>query len=306
MSVINTSPEIAVLPPAQSVEQAPSRAVDYYELTKPRMNFLVLVTTMVGFFMAVTHHWDWLRLPATLAGTALAAASAATLNQWIERDYDRLMPRTRNRPFASGRLSSAEVFGFGIVLGVLGVVCLLTLVNATTAVLGLTTILSYLLVYTPLKRVTTLNTVVGAIPGAIPPMMGWTAVTGRISVEAAALFCVLFLWQMPHFLAIAILYKRDYAAGGFKMLPVVDEDLTITGRQMILYAAALIPVSLVPTLLGMTGTAYFVVAVMLGLGYLSFSLTAASTRERLDARKLFFFSIIYLPVLLAAMMMNKR
>jgi protoheme IX farnesyltransferase len=287
--------------------RAPSKANDFYELTKPRLNFLVLVTTMVGYFMAVRMRGDWSHLVATLLGTALTAAGASVLNQVIERDHDKLMPRTRLRPLPDGRISPREGIIYGCVLGIGGVVYLALGVNYLTAALGAFTLLSYLFVYTPAKRWTTLNTVIGAIPGAIPPVMGWTAVTDRFGPEAAVLFCILFFWQMPHFLAIAILYRRDYAAGGFKMLPVVDEGLHVTGRQIVLYNAALIPITLMPSFpLHMAGMYYFASALVLGLGFLSFGLICAATRERIDARKLFFASIIYLPLLLAAMMLDKR
>ena len=288
-----------------SLPRVSSRANDFYELTKPRLNFLVLVTTMVGYYMAVRVAGDWSRIVATLLGTALTAAGASVLNQVIEREHDKLMPRTRLRPLPDGRIGPAEAIIYGSVLGVGGVVYLALAVNYLTAILGAFTLLSYLFVYTPMKRWTTLNTVIGAIPGAIPPVMGWTAVHGTLGPQAAVLFCILFFWQMPHFLAIAILYRSDYAAGGFKMLPVVDEKLFITGRQIVLYNAALIPMTLMPTLFGMTGVYYFAAAMVLGLAYLAFGLICASTRQRVDARKLFFASITYLPLLLAAMMLNK-
>ena len=285
--------------------RAPSKANDFYELTKPRLNFLVLVTTLVGYYMAVRSGGDWSRLVPALVGTALTAASAAVFNQVVEREPDKLMPRTRNRPLPAGRISPAEAVIYGAVLGVAGIGCLALAVNGLTAILGGVTWFSYIAVYTPLKRVTTLNTVVGAVPGALPPVMGWTAVHNALSPEAAVLFCILFFWQMPHFLAIATMYRRDYAAGGFKMLPVVDEHLFVTGRQIVLYGAALIPITLMPTLLRMTGVTYFAVAFLLGLGYLTFGIAAAATRQRADARKLFFASIIYLPVLLAVMVTDK-
>ena len=298
-------PEGLATAAAPRVRRTPSRANDYYELTKPRMNFLVLVTTMVGYYMAVQSRGDWRQLLPTLVGTALTAASAAVLNQLIERDHDKLMPRTRFRPLPAGRMRPAEAAVYGVLLGVVGVGYLAWAVNGLTAAIGAFTLLSYIAVYTPLKRVTTLNTVVGAVPGALPPVMGWTAVHNAVSPQAAVLFCILFFWQMPHFLAIATLYRRDYAAGGFKMLPVVDESLAITGRQIVLYGAALIPITLMPTLLRMDGVVYFAAAFVLGMGYLTFGVAAAATRERADARKLFFASIIYLPVLLGVMMADK-
>jgi protoheme IX farnesyltransferase len=300
------------VPPAMLPEtvvraaRTPSRANDFYELTKPRMNFLVVATTMVGFYMAVRSRADWSPIVATLIGTVLTAASAAVFNQVIEHDHDKLMPRTRRRPIPAGRVGRREATIYGAILGLVGVGYLAAKVNPLTAALGLFTLLSYVLVYTPLKRTTTLNTVVGAIPGAIPPVMGWTAVHGTLSPQAAVLFCILFFWQMPHFLAIAIMYKNDYAAGGFKMLPVVDTNLSITGRQIVLYGAFLIPITLMPTLLHMTGVIYFASAMVLGLGYLSFGLICANTRQRPDARKLFFASITYLPLLLAVMMLDKQ
>jgi protoheme IX farnesyltransferase len=297
--------EISSLPDGFATVRAPSRVNDFYELTKPRLNMMVLVTTMVGYFMAVRSSSDWSKVWYTLIGTALTAGASGVLNQLIEREPDKLMPRTRHRPLPAGRISPVEALIYGCVLGIAGVTCLALCVNLLTAALGLFTLVSYLFVYTPMKQWTTLNTLAGAVTGAVPPMMGWTAVQNSISLQAAILFCILFFWQMPHFLALAIMYRRDYAAGGFKMLPVVDEDLAVTGRQIMLYGAALIPCTLMPTLFGMTGITYFVAALILGLAYLSFGIACAASRERIDARKLFFSSIIYLPVLLTVMMLNK-
>jgi protoheme IX farnesyltransferase len=288
-----------------STRAQPSKLVDYYELTKPRMNFLVVITTMVGVYMASPGALRWQLVIATLIGTALTAAGASVLNQFAERKLDALMPRTRNRPVPAGRIAPMEALAFGIALGVAGVALLTFCVNPLTAILGAATLLLYVFVYTPLKRITTLNTVIGAIPGAIPPAMGFTAVHNALSPEALALFAILFFWQMPHFLAIAVLYRRDYAMAGFKMLPVVDEDLEVTGRQIILYAIALIPVSLLPVYVGIAGQLYFGVALMLGLAFLSFGVSCATTKTRHDARKLFFASIIYLPLLLGVMMWNR-
>jgi protoheme IX farnesyltransferase len=271
------------------------------------MNFLVLVTTLVGFYMATGANAaiNWALLLPTLVGTALCAAGASVLNQYVERDLDKLMPRTRNRPLPGGRITPREAFITGVTLGALGFVTLLICVNFLTALLGGVTLLSYVLVYTPLKRVTTLNTVIGAIPGAIPPVMGFTAVDNALSAAALSLFAILFIWQMPHFLAIAILYKRDYALGGFKMLPVVDEKLDVTGRQIVLYSVALVPVSLMPVNAGLAGAAYFAVAMMLSLAFLSFGVSAATSKTRLDAKKLFFASIVYLPALLGVLMLDR-
>jgi protoheme IX farnesyltransferase len=280
-------------------------AADLLELVKPRMNLLVVTTTVVGFYMAVQHHADWLRLPATLIGTALSAAGASALNQVVERRRDALMPRTRNRPLPTGRIGSPQALGYGVGLAIGGVLLLATQVNPLTGLLAAITLSSYVLIYTPLKPITPWNTVVGAIPGAIPPMMGWTAVRGQLDPQALVLLAILFLWQIPHFLAIAILYKQDYAAAGFKMLPVVDHTLSATGRQIVLYSGALVAVSVLPSFLGMTALPYFTIAVLLGLAFLAFGMGCATTGSRADARKLFLGSIIYLPLLLAALMLNR-
>ena len=278
---------------------------DVCELVKPRMNLLILGTTTVGFSIAAKTTEQWMRLPHTLVGTALCAASAAILNQLLEREYDGRMRRTAHRPLPTGRISVRLALALGVAAGVLGGLYLLLFVNRMTALLGTATLTSYVLIYTPLKRVTTLNTLVGAIPGAVPPMMGWTAVTGSLAPPALALFGILFVWQIPHFLAIATLYREDYRLGGFKMLPVDDPQLRRTGRQMVLYSAALLPVSLMPVMAQVAGRVYTVSAVVLGVTFFAFALSCATRRSRAEARKLFFASIIYLPVLLAVLMMDQ-
>lgn len=288
-----------------AVEASHSRLVDYYELTKPRMNFLVVVTTVVGFYMASVTATNWLLLFNTIFGTALTAAAAAVLNQLIERRIDALMPRTRNRPLPAGRVSPVEAAIYGLSLGVIGVGHLAIFVNPLTASLGAFTLLSYLFIYTPMKRVSSVNTIIGAIPGAIPPMMGFAAVENAVSPGAWVLFAILFLWQMPHFLAIASIYRDDYAAGGFKMLPVVDRDLSMTCRMIIFYTLALIPITLLATALKIAGVGYLIVATVMGLGFLWFGIRMWQSRNRSAARQLFFASIIYLPLLLAAMMIDK-
>jgi protoheme IX farnesyltransferase len=286
-----------------SRSQPRTRAGDYYELTKPRMNFLVVITTMAGYYLASRGRFGWIHLLHTMLGTFLTASSAGTMNQVIERRFDALMPRTKNRPLPAKRIKPIEAALFGIAIGVSGVAYLAILVNPLTAILGATTLLSYLLVYTPMKRRSTLNTVIGAVPGAIPPMMGFTAATGALSPQALCVFGILFFWQMPHFLAIAMMYKDDYKLGGFKMLPCVDESLT--ARQIVVYALALLPASLLPVPLQMAGSFYFTCAVLLGLTFIAFAISCATTRTRSDARKLFFASILYLPLLLAAMLIDK-
>jgi protoheme IX farnesyltransferase len=296
--------------PAESAAVAPgglsARWADYYELTKPRMNALVVVTTVVGYAMATRGGWsEWALLLHTIVGTALTAAGASVLNQYVERDLDAKMPRTANRPLPAGRVSPVEALGFGVILSSAGVLYLATLVNPLASALAALTLVTYVFAYTPLKTRTSLCTVVGAVPGAIPPMIGFAAVDGAVTPGAWALFSILFFWQLPHFLAIAILYRDDYAAGGMKMLPVLDPDGAFTGRQIVLWALALIPVSLFPGVVGMTGVAYFLAAAALGVAFLYFAVRCALTGSRADARRLFLASIIYLPVLLGVMMAAK-
>jgi protoheme IX farnesyltransferase len=292
---------IAVEAPARSA----GRLGDFLELTKPRLNFLVLATTAVGYYMAVQADVEWVRLLHTLGGTALTAGAAAVLNQWMERRLDGLMKRTAGRPLPTGRVAPREAMVWGTALGAAGVIWLAVGVNWLTAGLGALTLLSYLLAYTPMKRWSTLNTVVGAVPGAIPPVMGFTAVRGHLGPEAAWLFAVLFLWQMPHFLAIAALYREDYGRAGFRMLPVMDADLTVTGRQIVTYCAALLPVSLLAVPLGMAHWLYAAGALVLGLVFLGLGVRAAMERGRLEFRRLFFGSILYLPLLLGLLMLGK-
>jgi protoheme IX farnesyltransferase len=291
----------------RAVAATPSRLRDFYELTKPRMNALVVVTTGVGFYLAIPRYApvNWLLLVHAIVGTMLTAAGASVLNQYVERDLDKRMARTADRPLPAGRLSALEALLFGVVLGVAGVLYLNAMVNPLTALLGAFTLASYVWVYTPMKRWTTLCTVVGAVPGAVPPMMGWTAVHNSISAEAWVLFGILFLWQMPHFLAIAVLYKDDYAAGGFQMLPCVDPELRATGRQIVVYLTSLLPVTLMPFGLRMAGPGYLVAALALGGAFTWYGVQAARSRTREDARRLFFVSIIYLPLLLGSLRLDK-
>jgi len=282
-----------------------TRIGDFVALTKPRMNFLVVVTTGVGYFMAARGWNDWSRLFNTLAGTALTAAGASVLNQYAERDFDARMVRTQDRPLPAGRVMPIEALMWGVLLAIVGILELGFFVNLLTAALAAFTLASYVLIYTPLKRYSTLCTIVGAIPGAVPIVMGWAAARGSLSPETVALFGILFLWQMPHFLAIAILYRDDYAAGGFKMLPVVDTTLRTTAGQIVLYAAALIPVSLLPTLFHTAGVIYLTAAIALGAIFAGFGVLCAISRARAEARQLFLASIFYLPLLLCVMMVDK-
>ena len=262
---------------------------------------------MVGYCVAARGAMDvrgWMLMLDTLVGTALTAAGASALNQYLEREYDGRMRRTAGRPLPAGRVAPQDARLFGMLLGISGVLYLALFVNLLTAALGAFTLGTYVLIYTPMKRSSTLCTICGAVPGAIPPVMGWTAFHAELSPEALALFGILFLWQMPHFMAIAILYRDDYAAGGFKMLPVVDPGLHLTGRQIVVYSMALIPATLIPYALGMAGPVYFAVAALMGVAFLGFAIICATTKSRTSARKLFLASIIYLPLLLAMLVMD--
>jgi heme o synthase len=271
------------------------------ELTKARLTCLVLVTTLVGFYQGGRGATDWGLLWHTLFGTALVAAASSALNQLLEIQWDAKMRRTSGRPLPAGKLHPDEVLIFAFVSAVAGLAYLLWMVNFLAALVAALTLASYLFVYTPLKRYSTLNTVVGAIPGALPPVLGWVAANGKFTVESGLLFAILFLWQMPHFLAIAWRCREDYARAGFKMLPLFDPTGVVTGRQAFLYAAALLPVSLWPTGLRMTGVLYFWVALFLGLVFLVMAADFWRMRDDLRARRLFWTSILYLPLLLGTM-----
>jgi protoheme IX farnesyltransferase len=278
---------------------------DYLILTKVRITALVLVTTAAGFLLASSARVDPALLVWTLLGTGLAASGAAALNQFLERDADARMRRTAGRPIPAGRMTPARGLAVGIGLSVVGVAVLLLFVNVLTGLLALATVLLYVGVYTPLKRMTPLNTIIGAIPGAIPPVMGWTAVTGEAGLPAWVLFAILFLWQLPHFLAIAWIFRDDYRLGGFPMLPVLDPDGEATGRQVALYCAALVPVSLIPTFLGLAGPIYFFGALLLGLAFLGAGLMMAVRRRGKEARRVLLASVTYLPLLLALMVADR-
>ncbi len=275
------------------------------ELTKARLNALVLVTTGVGFLLAEPRTIDWARLGWTLFGTGLAAASAAMLNQLLETRRDGLMLRTQARPLPSGRIGKAPVFALGVLTGYLGVLVLGLTVNLPAAGLALANILLYALVYTPLKPVTTLNTLVGAVTGAIPPMIGWVAVTGSLQSGAWLLGAILFLWQMPHFLALAWMYREDYRRGGMSMLPVVDPSGELTARTMVVTSLALVPLGAAMTLMGVTGLYSAIANVVLALGMAWLSLAFYFDRGDRKARRVFFASIIYLPIALGVMVLDR-
>lgn len=283
-----------------------SAVADFAELVKARLSFLTLATAMAGFALGAQGAWGWLLAAATMAGTALSAAGAAALNQWWEREHDARMRRTRDRPLPAGRLQPADALLAGLTLSVTGVACLAVFANLLAAALAAATIVFYLLVYTPLKRVTTLNTIVGAVPGALPPLIGWTAARGSINAEGLTLFAILFLWQMPHFLAIAWLYREDYAQAGFRMLSEGDDRAALTGRQAVVYALALLAVSLLPAVFFGYSAVYFYGALFLGGGFVALAGNfACSGGTVAAARGLFLASIAYLPLLLGLMVLAR-
>jgi protoheme IX farnesyltransferase len=282
---------------------------DYIELTKPRITWLILMSTGIGYFFGLpSHAWrdiNWLLLLHTILGTGLIASGTAALNQWYERAADRKMHRTADRPLPSGRLSAGRALVFGIVLSLAGFVELWLGVNLLSGLIGAFTLASYLFLYTPMKQRTWWSTTVGAIPGAMPPMIGYAAAAGAITRESWVLFAILFLWQFPHFYSIAWMYKEDYARAGIQMLPVVDPDCRSTARQIVLYGIALIPVSLVPGMLGMTGRIYFVGALILGLVYLYSGVRVALERSLVRARAVLLTSVLYLPLIYGLMLLDR-
>ena len=280
------------------------RMAAYAELTKPRITFLIVATSAAGFALASPGALDYLGLFRALIGIALLSSGIATLNQYADRDLDGLMRRTAMRPLPSGKLAPWEAFAFGAGITILSEIYLLVLVNPLSALLGLTVIAGYLFAYTPLKTRTTLSTLVGAFPGAVPPLIGWTAARGTISLEGWVLFAILFLWQFPHFLAIAWMYREDYGRAGILMLPVVEPDGRVTAQQIVIYTLMLLPVSLLPTVLGMAGRIYFIGAIVLGLLFLYSSLRAAFSMSRQQARRLLLASVLYLPLLFLLMVLN--
>jgi len=287
-----------------TVERPSTRAADYLALTKPRLNGLVVATSAAGYYLGVQGSTDLLAMASAVAGTALVAGGAAVLNQVYERETDALMRRTRMRPLPDGRIPLAEATIFGLALSAAGLGVLATRTNLAAAALALATLVIYLTVYTPMKRRTPLATLVGAVPGALPPLIGWTASHGTISIGGITLFAIVFLWQIPHFMAIAWLYRDDYGRAGFPMLPVVDPEGRRAGRQAVIYALALVPVSLVPTLAGISGRVYFGIALALGVALLWLAVRFATERTDAAARRLFFGSITYLPLLWVAMIGN--
>jgi protoheme IX farnesyltransferase len=279
---------------------------DYLALTKPRITWLILMSTGIGYFFGHQGPLNWLLLLNTMLGTALIASGTATLNQWYEREADAMMRRTDKRPIPSGRVRPARAFWFGIVLLAVGLTQLALYVNPLTAWLGFATVASYLCLYTPLKQRSWLSTTVGAFPGAMPPLIGFAAASGKLTLEAWVIFAIVFLWQFPHFYAIAWMYRDDYARAGIKMLPVVEPDGISTSRHIVGSALLLLVVSLLPSVFHMTGVWYLAAAVALGGYFLRSALTVARDRTVLNARGVLKSSVMYLPLLYLALILDSR
>ena len=277
----------------------------YADLFKARLTGLVLLTTFVGFYLGWQGEMNFIAMFHALFGTALVAAGAAALNQLLEREFDAKMRRTATRPLPSGRLQPATVMLVGGFCCAIGLVYLATAVNMLTSVLGAVTLVSYLFIYTPMKRVSWINTLVGAIPGALPPLMGWTAARNELTGEGWALFAILAFWQIPHFMAIAWMYRDEYAKAGFVMLPAVDPTGARTAQQSISNTLALLIASLCPFAFGLTGKIYLTAALVLGFGFFWCAVRFSRQMTLTRARQLFFASIIYLPLLIAALVGNK-
>lgn len=280
------------------------KASAYLELTKPRITFMVVLSALAGFCIASKSGINWIQFLHFALGVSLLSSGTSTLNQFLERESDKLMRRTMHRPLPAGRLSATAALIFGLLTVVLGETYLALVVNPLTAWLGLAALVSYVLMYTPLKQRTTLCTAIGAFPGALPPLLGWAAASNELALGGAVMFAILFLWQFPHFHAIAMMYAEDYARANIKMLPVVEPDLKSTSLQIIGYAALLMPVSFLPFFLGMSGWVYLFTAILLGTGFLYISINTAYTKTKTDARKLLKTSVIYLPILYIVMVLN--
>jgi heme o synthase len=282
------------------------RAGAFVELTKPRIAVMLVLTSAAGFYLGTAGNFDFPLFANAMIGIALLAFGVATLNQYIERRTDVLMARTAGRPLPTGRVTANEALLFGLLQCLVSILYLYFLVNPLTAVLGVTVIVGYVLMYTPMKTRTSVSTAVGAVPGAMPPLMGWTAASNDITLGAWSLFALLFLWQFPHFLAIAWMYKEEYADAGIKMLPVVDPSGRLTARQIVIFSLMMVPVSLAPFFFGMSGPIFLAGAVLLGAWFLVESFRAARAKTALRARRLLLVSVLYLPLFFLLAVLDHR
>jgi heme o synthase len=302
--VLASGPEFQTTLSAVQCWRLQFKVQDYIDLTKPRITWLILMSTGVGYYFGHKGQWSLSILLNTIVGTALVASGTAALNQWYERDADRHMRRTQMRPLPSGRLSAGQALWFGIALALIGGLELGLSVNWLASGLCISTLLLYLFLYTPLKQKTWWSTTVGAFPGAMPPLIGYAAAANRLTPEAWVLYAILFLWQFPHFYAIAWMYRDDYARAGIRMLPVVEPDGESTARQILLYSVLLIPISLLPNWLGMTGTLYTAGAIAMGLVFLYSGVRVSLDRTNARARKVLLASVLYLPVIYCLMILD--
>jgi protoheme IX farnesyltransferase len=277
----------------------------YIELTKPRITWLILMSTAIGYFFGARTGWHWLTIIHTMVGTGLIASGTAALNQWYEREADGKMRRTMARPLPSGRITANRALWFAIAISLLGFLELTFAVNALTGLLGLFTLVSYLFIYTPLKQRSPHSTTLGAIPGAMPPLIGYAAASGTLTWQAWTLFAILFIWQFPHFYAIAWMYREDYERAGIKMLPVVEPDGISTSRQILIYMLVLLPISLLPKLFSMVGNFYLFGAFVMGLLFLWSGVRISMDRSRQRARTVLLASVVYLPALYSLMVLDR-
>ena len=277
----------------------------YIALTKPRITWLILMSTGMGYFFGLTGAVNLWALFHTIFGTGLIASGTAALNQWYERDADARMRRTDQRPLPTGQMDARKAFAFGVLLSVLGFLELGLGVNWLSAGLGLFTLLTYLCLYTPLKQISPVSTTIGAVPGAMPPLIGFAAASGTLTAEAWILYAILFVWQFPHFYAIAWMYREDYERAGIKMVPVVEPDGESTVRQMLFFSALLIPISLVPRYLDMTGNIYVVGTLIAGIAFVASCVRMSSDRTLLKARSVLLVSVVYLPVLYGLLLLDR-
>lgn len=294
-AVLNSSPDLS-----------PSMVSDLIEVTKPRITFLILIATFVSYFLAVSDNFSWIILFNTLFGTALTSSGTAALNMFMERKHDAQMKRTQNRPLPTGRIEPSVVLLFGGFISITGIVYLYFTVNMLTSVLAFLTWSGYLFIYTPMKRLTSLNTVIGAIPGALPALGGWAAASNSLDAGAWILFAIMFFWQFPHFLAIAWLYREDYARGGYAMLSKMNDDGVFLSRQMVLYTIGLLVVSLMPSVLGISGLVYFISALILSSIFIIAAIRFSLKRSEEYARKVLYFSFIYPLLLWAILIFDKQ
>jgi heme o synthase len=301
-------PQMVKLPAPYTSSERPAwlvRLADFWTLTKPEVNFLVIMSALVGFYLGWQGPINFLLLFNTLLGTLLVASGTGTLNQYMERASDCAMRRTAHRPLPSGRMRPASALWFGLLIAAAGGLLLWLAVNPLASILALLTLTTYLLLYTPLKKRTPLCTLVGAFPGAMPPLIGWAAARGSLSVEAWVLYGILFVWQFPHFLAIAWMYREDYSRAGLQMLPSRDVEGKFTGREILAFTIVLLPLSLLPVFLGQVGMIYLIGALALGTAFLVYGARLAHFRTKALAKQVMLASVVYLPLVFALMMVNK-